>query len=43
MTQMAENQLDRNQAAYEAIQKEMEGKYMGPCCFDARRRGRGGL
>ena len=29
MTQMVENQLDRNQAAYEAIQKEMEGKYMG--------------
>ena len=29
MTQMAENQLDRNQAAYESIRAELEEKHMG--------------
>ena len=29
MTQMAENQLDMNQAAYEAIRTQMEDKHMG--------------
>ena len=29
MTQAIESQLDRNQAAYEAIQADMEDKYLG--------------
>ncbi len=29
MTKVAESQLDRNQAAYDAIQADMEDKHMG--------------